>query len=210
MTSTSWSSTTAVRRRDGARRSRRCAAARSRLLPLPAKRWDPAQHEPRDEDSSRRRATTWQGSSTPTSSFPRNLVDAVDAAFARCRARHPSPPSPPGRTTCPPSRFRCEARCRDSPSPTFVSDLSRALARHQRIGDARHPDRCRLLPVAPPTRSARSGSWTRSSGAGYCEEVDWCQRARLAGYRNVLSPGFVRVSTRAVERTVTRVSSPMG
>jgi hypothetical protein len=26
-------------------------------------------------------------------------------------------------------------------------------------------------------------------GRGYCEEVDWCQRARLAGYRNVLSLG---------------------
>jgi GT2 family glycosyltransferase len=26
-------------------------------------------------------------------------------------------------------------------------------------------------------------------GRGYCEEVDWCQRARLAGLRNVLAPG---------------------
>ncbi len=26
-------------------------------------------------------------------------------------------------------------------------------------------------------------------GRGYCEEVDWCQRARSAGYRNVLSLG---------------------
>ena len=26
-------------------------------------------------------------------------------------------------------------------------------------------------------------------GRGYCEEVDWCQRARLAGWRNVLSLG---------------------
>jgi GT2 family glycosyltransferase len=41
-----------------------------------------------------------------------------------------------------------------------------------------------------PTAAIRAvGVMDPIFGRGYCEEVDWCQRARLAGYRNVLSLG---------------------
>jgi GT2 family glycosyltransferase len=58
---------------------------------------------------------------------------------------------------------------------------------------------CLLLPVSVV---AEVGLLDPVFGRGYCEEVDWCQRARLAGYRNVLALGsFVfhhgSVSTRA-------------
>jgi hypothetical protein len=40
------------------------------------------------------------------------------------------------------------------------------------------------------TRAVRAlGRLDPVFGRGYCEEVDWCQRARLAGWRNVLAVG---------------------
>jgi GT2 family glycosyltransferase len=58
---------------------------------------------------------------------------------------------------------------------------------------------CLLLPVSVV---AEVGVLDPVFGRGYCEEVDWCQRARLAGYRNVLALGCFAfhhgsVSTRA-------------
>jgi GT2 family glycosyltransferase len=42
-----------------------------------------------------------------------------------------------------------------------------------------------------PTRVVRDiGVMDPVFGRGYCEEVDWCQRARAAGYRNVLGLGM--------------------
>jgi GT2 family glycosyltransferase len=62
---------------------------------------------------------------------------------------------------------------------------------HDRFGDASlelptGAGHCMLLTVAAVERV---GLMDPVFGRGYCEELDWCQRARLAGLRNVLALG---------------------
>ena len=74
-------------------------------------------------------------------------------------------------------------------APGNVARVADAL--HARFGDATldlptGAGHCMLLSVAAVERV---GLMDPVFGRGYCEELDWCQRARLAGMRNVLALG---------------------
>jgi hypothetical protein len=59
---------------------------------------------------------------------------------------------------------------------------------------------CMLMPVAMVDAV---GLFDPIFGRGYCEEVDWCLRAKQFGYRNVLAPSaFVYHSGTATTKTV--------
>ena len=71
----------------------------------------------------------------------------------------------------------------------FVSHLSTALWEVNGASVVDVPTGVGYCLMIPTAAIRAIGVMDPIFGRGYCEEVDWCQRAGLAGYRNVLSLG---------------------
>lgn len=84
----------------------------------------------------------------------------------------------------------------------FVSRMSASLATVNGPGSMEIPTGVGYCLMIPTAAIRRVGVMDPIFGRGYCEEVDWCQRARLAGLKNLLSTGsFVYHEGSATNRT---------
>ena len=71
----------------------------------------------------------------------------------------------------------------------FVSQLSAALTSINRGKVLPIPTGVGYCMMIPTSAVQQIGTMDPIFGRGYCEEVDWCQRARLLGFENVLALG---------------------